>query len=85
MGSRFLHLVDSAVVLAAMSKGRSASNNLYNVVHRCNALLLASFCFMIVGHCRSDLNPADKPSRGKIRKESCTTTLGDGDPRDQLQ
>ena len=34
VGSRFLHLVDSAVVLAAMSKDRSASNNLYNVVHR---------------------------------------------------
>ncbi len=60
---KYLHLVDSQVALACMSKRRGTSRVLQRVLRRANALSLASgtipvFCFI-----RSEHNPADAPSR----------------------
>ena len=61
--TRCLHLVDSQVVLGVVAKGRSSSRKLSRVLRRVNLLLLASHCQLILGWVRTELNPADAPSR----------------------
>ncbi|CAK0801859.1 unnamed protein product [Prorocentrum cordatum] len=61
--SRGLHGADSFVALGALAKGRSASKRLAPVITRINALLLASSFWPLWGYFRTDLNPADAPSR----------------------
>ena len=63
VGCRFLHLVDSLVVLHALSRGRSSSRKLRATLGRVNALLLCSSTQALWGYVHTDLNPADKPSR----------------------
>ena len=63
VGCRFLHLVDSLVVLHALSRGRSSSRKLRSSLSRVNALLLCSSTHALWGYVHTDLNPADKPSR----------------------
>ena len=63
LNSRFIHLVDSIVTMGSLAKGRSSAGSLRFIVKRTNALLLASGMLPILGHVRSHLNPADKPSR----------------------
>ena len=60
---RFLHLVDSQVVLGVVAKGRSSSHKLNRVVRKINLLLLGCHAYMLLGWVRSELNPSDEPSR----------------------
>eukprot|EP00971_Amphidinium_carterae_P348421 6490479-Amphidinium_carterae.1 len=62
-GHRFLHLVDSLVVMGALSKGRSSSSSLRNECRKIAAILLATNSFITLGFVRTHNNPADKPSR----------------------
>ena len=63
VGCRFLHLVDSLVVLHSLSRGRSSSKKLRRSLSKVNALLLASCTQALWGYVHTDQNPADKPSR----------------------
>ena len=67
MHARFLHLLDSAVVLAVMSRGRARSRRLRPIVQRTAAVVLAGFVWPVLVYVRSHLNPADAPSRRAIR------------------
>lgn len=64
---RFLHLVDSLVVLHALSRGRSSSRKLRSSLCRINALLLCSSNQALWGYVQTDQNPADRPSRWGCR------------------
>lgn len=63
VGHRFLHLVDSLVVLHSLARGRSSSRKLRPTLARINALLLCSSSQALWGYVHTDQNPADKPSR----------------------
>ena len=60
---RFVHLVDSQVVLGVAAKGRTSSRNLRRSLHKYNLLVLALHTAPILGWVMSHLNPADEPSR----------------------
>ena len=60
---RFLHLVDSLVVLHCLARGRSSSKKLRSSLSRINALLLCSSSQALWGYVHTEQNPADKPSR----------------------
>ena len=62
-GQRFLHLVDSAVTLSVMVKGRTSSKRMRRPVLKAAALILAAEFVPCLGHVRTHRNPADKPSR----------------------
>lgn len=62
-GRRFVHLVDSQVVLGVATKGRTSSRKLENILRKYNLLLLAVHTYPILGWVISRLNPADPPSR----------------------
>ena len=62
IGARFLHLLDSMVVLGVVGKKRTSSHRLNRVVRRCATLELAGFMWPFLGYMRSDLNPSDEPS-----------------------
>ena len=66
---RFVHLVDSLVVLQASSKGRSSSRKLRRVMQRLSAWLLVSGSIMILGYVSTHLNPADEPSRRRSKRK----------------
>ena len=63
VAKKFLHLVDSQVVQAVLSKHRSSSRKLNRLCRKWAALELASSCHPLLGFIRSDKNPADAPSR----------------------
>ena len=60
---RFLHLVDSLVVLHSLARGRSSSRKLRAPLSRINALLLCSGTQALWGYVNTKDNPADRPSR----------------------
>ena len=60
---RWLHLVDSQVVLGVAAKGRTSSRKLSRCLHRYNLLVLALHTYPLLGWVLSHLNPADAPSR----------------------
>ena len=60
LGTRFLHLSDSFVAIAVLSKFRSSSSKLARVCKPAAAIVLAAF---LLGFTRSDDNPADYGSR----------------------
>lgn len=62
-GKKILFLVDSQVVVAAASKGRSSSHALLRRLRVNSALLLASGSRMAIRWIPTNLNPADAPSR----------------------
>ena len=62
----FLHLVDSQVALGVFMKRRSSSRLLQRILRRANALCLACNLLPIFIYVRSELNPSDAPSRGKL-------------------
>ena len=64
--TRALYLVDSQVALGALQKGRSPSPHLLPIIKRINALCLCASHTMLLGYVRTDLNPADRPSRAKL-------------------
>jgi len=61
--ARFLHLVDSQVVLGIVAKGRTTSRRLRKSLHRYNMLILAMRSQPLLGWVISAHNPADEPSR----------------------
>ena len=60
---RVLHLIDSQVVCAIVTKGRTSSFRLRRGLAQLNALLLASGLVLVVGYVATDCNPSDIPSR----------------------
>ena len=60
---RALHLIDSQVVCAIITKGRTSSYRLRRGLKQLNALLLASGMVLIIGYVNTDCNPSDVPSR----------------------
>ena len=66
--AKFLHLVDSLVVLHALSRGRSSSRKLRRTLVKIGALMLASGLHGAWGYIDTKQNPADKPSRRPVRK-----------------
>lgn len=60
---RGLLAMDSQVALGALSKGRSPSWRLGPLVARVGALMMAASFVALLGYIRTDLNPADAPSR----------------------
>jgi hypothetical protein len=63
LGTRFLHLSDSFVSIAVLSKYRSSSTKLSRVCQPSAAIVLAAFLYPMYGFVRSDDNPADEGSR----------------------
>eukprot|EP00438_Fugacium_kawagutii_P007753 Skav221253 [mRNA] locus=scaffold1045:682679:688780:+ [translate_table: standard] len=71
--AKFVHLVDSLVVLHALSRGRSSSRKLRRTMLRVNSLLLATKSQAVWAYVHTKLNPADAPSRRpqKRKWKSC--------------
>ena len=59
----YLHLVDSQFAIGVFTKKRSSSCLFQRVLRRANALCLASGLHPVYVYIRSELNPADRPSR----------------------
>ena len=68
---RFLHLVDSLVVLHSLARGRTSSHKLRRTLMRINSLVLGSDLHPIWAYVHTSQNPADRPSRrgGWIKKK----------------
>ena len=60
---RFLHLSDSQVCLAVLTKGRSSSRKVNRLLRRISSLCLALNVYPLWAWIESRLNPADEPSR----------------------
>lgn len=65
---RFVHLVDSLVVLHSLCRGRSSSRKMRRTLMRLNSLLLVSGLQPTWAYVSTHLNPADRPSRRPVRK-----------------
>ena len=70
VSSRLLLLCDSQVVVGAINKGRSSSQDVLRCLRSVSALVLASGMQMFVRWVPSQDNPADEPSRG-IYRDRC--------------
>ena len=70
VGSRFIHLDDSQVAIGARVKARSFSYDLAPVIDEYNAIILAGGLRPILAYAHAELNPADKPSRVRLWRES---------------
>eukprot|EP00438_Fugacium_kawagutii_P016696 Skav227640 [mRNA] locus=scaffold58:167510:174958:+ [translate_table: standard] len=66
---KFVHLVDSLVVLRSLSRGRSSSRKLRRTVLRIGALLLATKSQAVWAYVHTELNPADAPSRRLLKRK----------------
>ena len=62
-GTRFLHLIDSQVVMGATAKGRSSARRLHGILMRTAAVTLAANFRPVLAYVRTHQNPADRPSR----------------------
>ena len=60
---RFLHLVDSQVVLSVLGRGRTSSRRLRPTLRSVFARALSAGVFFTIGFVQSGLNVADIPSR----------------------
>lgn len=60
---RILFLIDNMTLLGALNKGRSASSRLNQICRRAAGLILAGDLSIEFRYIRSELNPADAPSR----------------------
>ena len=60
---KFVHLLDSLVVLHSISRGRSSSRNLRRTISRISALLFATRSQALWAYVHTKQNPADAPSR----------------------
>ena len=67
-GRRVLHFMDSQVGLAVITKGRSSSKKINQILRRIGALSVAGDVYGLLGYVSTDTNPADEPSR---RFEPC--------------
>ena len=68
--SRFVHLVDSLVVLHCLSRGRSSARKLRRPLSQINSLLLAADVHPVWAYVSTKQNPADRPSRLKVNKHA---------------
>ena len=66
---RCVHLVDSLVVLHALTRGRSSSRKMRRTMMRISAYLLASGLQPLWAYVDTKDNPADKPSRWGTKKK----------------
>jgi len=73
---RWLHLLDSQVCLSVLAKGRSSSRRLAGVVEGISALLLITGSSLYGGYVNTDHNPADAPSRKRMRVRKTITKHG---------
>ena len=60
---RNFHLLDSQVSIGVITKGRTSSRKLRLILEKIAALTVASKTVNLCGFCRTDDNPADRPSR----------------------
>ena len=60
---RFVHLTDSYVSMSVISKGRSSSDALMNLMRQIAAVQLGFTLFPILIHVESTENPTDEASR----------------------
>ena len=67
-GTRMVLLVDAQAVLGAVSKGRSSSASLRREIMRIAALQLVGGLLLKLVYVPSEVNPADAPSRGIVRR-----------------
>ena len=65
---KFVHLIDSQVVLHALSRGRSSSRKLRRTLLRVNSLLLATGSVGVWAYVHTSDNPADRPSRRPVKR-----------------
>ena len=65
---RCIHLLDSLVVLHAVTRGRSSSRKMRRSLMRLSAYLLATGLNPMWGYVDTHQNPADKPSRRGVKK-----------------
>ena len=65
---RCIHLVDSLVVLHALTRGRSSSRKMRRTIMRISSYLLASGLRPLWAYINTKDNPADRPSRWGTRK-----------------
>ena len=63
LGKRFLHLIDSQVCAAILTKGRTSSLRIRKTIRKVNALILACNFHPSFGYVNTEENPADIPSR----------------------
>ena len=66
---RCIHLVDSLVVLRALTPGRSSSRKMRRTLMRINSYLLVSGLQPLWGYVSTHDNPADRPSRRVCKKK----------------
>ena len=69
-GTRAVIFSDSMVCVCALAKGRSSSPYLAKPLKRLSSILLSVGLKLIVPHLRSELNPADEPSR-RFQNQRC--------------
>eukprot|EP00438_Fugacium_kawagutii_P016505 Skav226384 [mRNA] locus=scaffold1028:952:4557:- [translate_table: standard] len=65
---RFVHLLDSMVVLHGLTRGRSSSRKMKRTLMRLNSLLLVTGLQATWAYVDTKENPADKPSRWGVKK-----------------
>ena len=70
VSTRFVHLVDSLVVLHCLSRGRSSARKLRRPLSQINSLLLAADIHPVWAYVSTKQNPADRPSRLKVKKNA---------------
>ena len=63
LNARFVHLFDSQVVAAVVSKGRSSSSRLQWLLRKWSSISVAGGLYPVVGYITTEDNPADAPSR----------------------
>lgn len=66
---RLVHLTDSLVCLHTLTRGRTSSRKLRRTVACINSLLLLSQNSAVWTYVHTALNPADAPSRGRLRRK----------------
>ena len=66
---RCVHMVDSLVVLHALTRGRSSSRKLRRSMMRLNSYLLATGLQPLWAYVDTKTNPADRPSRFFVKKK----------------
>ena len=66
---RFVHLTDSLVCLHSLSRGRSSSRKMRRTLAKLNSYLLVCNLHPVWAYVHTSDNPADRPSRRKIKKK----------------
>ena len=66
---RMVHLTDSLVCLHCLSRGRSSSRKMRRTMAKLNSYLLACNLHPVWAYVHTSDNPADRPSRRKVKKK----------------